>query len=102
RVGPRDRRGGDRAGAGAWGRPKPLAPDGFDLVVADRVDDVLAVEQSLALLRREAVLHVGVVEDLPEATAPPVLAHHVGRAAILGRGVGAEEGEEAAEEARQP
>ena len=61
-----------------------LGFDRLNFFVPDRVDDVLAVEEPLALLRREAVLHVGVVEDLGEAAATAVLADHVGRDPVLG------------------
>ena len=54
-----------------------------DGVLADCADDVGPVEQARALLRREPVAHVRVLEDLLELAPALVLADHVGGDALL-------------------
>src|SRR6478735_8922974 len=65
-------------GCGRFGRS--------DSVATDRVDDLRAVEQAVALLLRgKAVDHVFVLEDVVQRPAAVVLANHVFRDALLAR-----------------
>ena len=59
--------------------------------------DLGAIEQTLALVGRQAVRHVLVLHDLGERATTVVLADHVLRDAILGRGSLEEPGEEVLE-----
>src|SRR5688500_6828242 len=75
-------------------------PGAGDRVVADRLDHLGPVEQPRALVRREAVLDVAVLQDLGEVAAPVVLADQVGGDAFLRRRALEEEGEEVPERHR--
>jgi hypothetical protein len=70
--------------------------------VGDGLDHVLPLEQPPLLLRPEPVLDVVVTHDLGQASAAPVLADQVLRAAVLGRGPGEQEGEGIPEEGPPP
>jgi hypothetical protein len=65
------------------------------------VDHVGVVEEALPLLRSRAVADVGVLEDLGERAAAPVLADHVGGEAIDLVGTGKERREGIPEDLRQ-
>ena len=71
-----------------------------DRVVADRLDHLGPVEQACALVGREAVLDVAVLEDLGEVAAAVVLADHVRGDALLRRRALEEEREEIPERHR--
>ena len=48
-----------------------------DVLLAERVHDVGALEQPSLLLRRQAVLDVAILEDLCKVATAPVLTRHV-------------------------
>ena len=73
-----------------------LRPEDVCLVTADGE----LVDQPGDLLRRAAVAHVGVVEDLREQPSALVLTNHVGRDPLLLLRAREEERERVAEEAR--
>ena len=81
-------------------RPSIVSARVGDRVVADRLDHLGPVEQPGALVRREAVLHVAVLQDLCEVAPAVVLADHVGGDALLGRRALEEEREEVPERHR--
>jgi hypothetical protein len=78
-----------------------LRLDGFALALADRADDLRAVEQTPPLLGRQPVLDVLVLHDLGERAAALVLPDHVGRHALLRRGTLEEERERISEPAQE-
>ncbi len=75
-------------------------PGACDGVVAEGSDHLGAIEQARALIGREPVLHVAVLENLGEVAATVVFSDHVGRDPFLGRRALEEEREEIPERHR--
>jgi hypothetical protein len=78
-----------------------LAPRLFDCIVAERVHDFGAVEQTALLFTREPVLHVAIAEDLREAAPARVFADDVRGDAVLRARPSKQECEGAAQQARE-
>src|SRR5439155_1351940 len=70
-----------------------------EVVAAERVHDLRAVEQASLLVDAQTVLHVAVLEDLRQPAAARVFAHDVGGDTILRARTGKEEGERASQQA---
>ncbi len=58
---------------------------GVDVLLAERVHDVGALEQAALLLRCQAVLDIPILEDLCEVATSPVLTRHVRNHLLLSR-----------------
>src|SRR4029450_5186499 len=97
---PRNRARGEEEGREAFLRP--LRAGTADDVVTQRTDQLRTVEEPLDLVRRAAVAHVRVVEDLRKRPTTLVLADHVRRNPVLVARTGEEEGEGIAEQGREP
>src|SRR5205807_8212315 len=85
----------------AGGKALELAPRLLDRIVAERVHDLRPVEQPALLFDRQPVLDEPVAEDLRQPAAARALAHDVGGDPVLRAGAGEEEGERAAQQARE-